>query len=306
MGGRPREHAADTGSLSGWLDKRLSEEASGPVGSFLPVAKYDADPDADLGAADINAADPLAALRRDIGAAKGQTLLVESQMSVADSPASAPRRDLSGRAIRREPSARSRRAARARHPRRRQCVWDPRVRSSTARRAGKRRANRGGSLSRRRWTGCVVASRRKCSHSSASRCRLIRRRSAGVTCKRGRRRSADWRGKTAGCPLPTRGPRPGSNRCPCSRAGRAVMCGLILAAHRVPRVWPPAAEESRTAHWDRIRGITRVRRGGTHGNRRPARTVNISRVGGAIRCSPPLHQRHHSLTCGRASVRPAA
>ena len=85
----PLQHAADTGSLSGWLDKRLSEEASGPVGSFLPVAKYDADPDADLGAADINAADPLAALRRDIGAAKGQTLLVESQMSVADSPASA-------------------------------------------------------------------------------------------------------------------------------------------------------------------------------------------------------------------------
>ena len=80
----PLQHAADTGSLSGWLDKRLSEEASGPVGSFLPVAKYDADPDADLGAAD-----PLAALRRDIGAAKGQTLLVESQMSVADSPASA-------------------------------------------------------------------------------------------------------------------------------------------------------------------------------------------------------------------------
>ena len=67
----PLQHAADTGSLSGWLDKRLSEEASGPVGSFLPVAKYDADPDADLGAADINAADPLAALRRDIGAAKG-------------------------------------------------------------------------------------------------------------------------------------------------------------------------------------------------------------------------------------------
>ena len=67
----PLQHAAVTGSLSGWLDKRLSEEASGPVGSFLPVAKYDADPDADLGAADINAADPLAALRRDIGAAKG-------------------------------------------------------------------------------------------------------------------------------------------------------------------------------------------------------------------------------------------
>ena len=42
----PLQHARDTGSLAGWLDKRLSEEASGPVGSFLPVAKYDADPDA--------------------------------------------------------------------------------------------------------------------------------------------------------------------------------------------------------------------------------------------------------------------
>ena len=30
----PLQHAADTGSLAGWLEKRLSEEASGPVGSF--------------------------------------------------------------------------------------------------------------------------------------------------------------------------------------------------------------------------------------------------------------------------------
>ena len=86
----PLQHAADTGSLAGWLDKRLSEEASGPVGSFLPVAKYDADPDADL---DDDADDPLAALRRDIGAARGQTLLVETALASADSPASAPRKD---------------------------------------------------------------------------------------------------------------------------------------------------------------------------------------------------------------------
>ena len=87
----PLQHAADTGSLAAWLDKRLSEEASGPVGSFLPVAKYDADPDADLDA-DPDA-DPLGQLRRDIGGAKGQTLLVETAMASADSPASAPRRD---------------------------------------------------------------------------------------------------------------------------------------------------------------------------------------------------------------------
>ena len=83
----PLQRAADTASLASWLDKRLSEEASGPVGAFLPVAKYDADPDADL------AADPLAALRRDIGAARGQVLAVESQMAAADSPATAPRKD---------------------------------------------------------------------------------------------------------------------------------------------------------------------------------------------------------------------
>ena len=86
----PLSHAADTGSLAGWLDKRLSEEASGPVGSFLPVAKYDADPDADL---DADADDPLAQLRRDIGSARGSVLAVESQMASADSPASAPRKD---------------------------------------------------------------------------------------------------------------------------------------------------------------------------------------------------------------------
>ena len=85
----PLQRAVDTASLSGWLEKRLSEEASGPTGSFLPVARYDADPDADLDAD----ADPLAALRRDIGGARGSVLAVESQMAAADSPASAPRKD---------------------------------------------------------------------------------------------------------------------------------------------------------------------------------------------------------------------
>ena len=87
----PLQHAADSGSLMGWIEKRLSEEASGPVGAFLPVAHYDPDPDADLDDADAD--DPLAALRRDIGAAKGQVLAVETAMAAADSPASAPRRD---------------------------------------------------------------------------------------------------------------------------------------------------------------------------------------------------------------------
>ena len=86
----PLSHAADTGSLAAWIDKRLAEESSGPVGAFLPVARYEPAPDTDL---DDDADDPLAALRRDIGAARGQTLLVETAMASADSPASAPRKD---------------------------------------------------------------------------------------------------------------------------------------------------------------------------------------------------------------------
>ena len=88
----PLQRASDTGSLSGWLERRLSEEASGPVGAFLPVAKFEPDATADLDGAD-QEDDPLSALRADIGQAQGQTLLVESQMAAADSPASAPRRD---------------------------------------------------------------------------------------------------------------------------------------------------------------------------------------------------------------------
>ena len=57
----------------------------------MPVARFEPAADADLDADDAD--DPLAMLRRDIGAARGQTLLVESQMASADSPASAPRKD---------------------------------------------------------------------------------------------------------------------------------------------------------------------------------------------------------------------
>ena len=85
----PLQHASDTGTLAAWIDKRLGEEASGPVGAFLPVARYEP---ADLDADDPDT-DPLAQLRMDIGGAKGQTLLVESALATADSPASAPRKD---------------------------------------------------------------------------------------------------------------------------------------------------------------------------------------------------------------------
>ena len=64
----PLQRARDTAGIASWLEKRLAEEASSPVGSFLPVARYDADPDDDLDGDDAD--DPLAQLRADIGAAR--------------------------------------------------------------------------------------------------------------------------------------------------------------------------------------------------------------------------------------------
>ena len=90
----PLQHAADTGQLAGWLDKRLAEESSGPVGSFLPVARSDVDPGVDFDDADDPVADPLLALQNDVGKAGGRVLIVESQIAAADSPAGAPRRDM--------------------------------------------------------------------------------------------------------------------------------------------------------------------------------------------------------------------
>ena len=89
----PLQYAADTGSLAGWLDKRIGEESSAPVGSFLPVVRSEVSPDVDFEAGDDPEADPLLALREDVGRAAGRLLLVESQIAAADSPASAPRRD---------------------------------------------------------------------------------------------------------------------------------------------------------------------------------------------------------------------
>ena len=185
------QHAADTGSLAGWLERRLSEESSGPVGAFLPVAKYDADPDADLDADDAD--DPLTALRRDIGAARWQTLLVETAMAAADSPASATETRLPGCAVRRESSARSGRAASERHTRHRARRAASHAPYSTPRQVDKRCANHGGYLSRHRLTVSVVGSKRSCAYSWAWRCRLIPRSWAGAISWRGRPRSDDSR-----------------------------------------------------------------------------------------------------------------
>ena len=201
----PLQRASDTGSLAGWLEKRLSEEASGPVGSFLPVAKYDADPDADLDADD----DPLAALRRDIGNSRGQVLAVESAMAAADSPASAPRKDFQVARFGANP------------PRdlvelRRDVALDiagraeSRARCSARVRAGKRRARRGACSCRRRLTAWRGGSKRKYSPSSASRFGSIRRHSRAGTWRRARPRFHGF--KRAVSTLATRGLRPESER----------------------------------------------------------------------------------------------
>ena len=39
LGVSPLAHAADTGGLAGWMDRRLREEASMPTGAIVPVAK---------------------------------------------------------------------------------------------------------------------------------------------------------------------------------------------------------------------------------------------------------------------------
>ena len=187
----PLQHAADTGSLAGWLERRLSEESSGPVGAFLPVAKYDADPDADLDADDAD--DPLAALRRDIGAARWQTLLVETAMAAARIV----------RPVHRDATTRLRGSARILR-----AIWSSCERTShatsarraashapysTPRQVDKRCANHGGYLSRHRLTVSVVGSKRSCAYSWAWRCRLIPRSWAGAISWRGRPRSDDSR-----------------------------------------------------------------------------------------------------------------
>ncbi len=90
IGVSPLAHAADTGGLAGWLDRRLREESSMPCGGIIPTSRFEPEDDANLGE---NATDPLAQIRADLSGSKGQLLLLESGMASADSMASAPRRD---------------------------------------------------------------------------------------------------------------------------------------------------------------------------------------------------------------------
>ena len=66
----PTAWAADTARLSANAERALADEAGGPVAQLLPVPQD--------GGGDSDADDPLAALKSDIGKARGNALLVET------------------------------------------------------------------------------------------------------------------------------------------------------------------------------------------------------------------------------------
>ena len=68
----PMQYANSTGTLAGFLEQRLGEEASAAVGSLLPV------PDQAGAEGGDDATDPLAGLKGDMKSARGKTLFVES------------------------------------------------------------------------------------------------------------------------------------------------------------------------------------------------------------------------------------
>ena len=81
----PLGWARDTGALAANMEKRLGEEAGGPVGHFVPIP-------ADGGAG--GDTDPLASLKTDIRAAKGRPLLIETtQAGFGEGRAIAPSSD---------------------------------------------------------------------------------------------------------------------------------------------------------------------------------------------------------------------
>ena len=81
----PLEFARSTGSLASFLETRLSEEASAPVGHVLPVPSDGGDGSAD---------DPLASLKRDLANLGGGISLVETTSGAwGEGRGSAPRSD---------------------------------------------------------------------------------------------------------------------------------------------------------------------------------------------------------------------
>ena len=72
LGVPPWSWAHRTGELAGGLEARLSEESNAPVGAIIAVPQDGGDGSDD---------DPLAALKADMAAAKGRTLLAETVMA---------------------------------------------------------------------------------------------------------------------------------------------------------------------------------------------------------------------------------
>lgn len=83
----PATWAAETARLNANAERTLADEAGGPVAGLMPVPEGQ-----DAGSDDGD--DPLAALRRDISAARGRALLLESTASgYGEGRANAPQRD---------------------------------------------------------------------------------------------------------------------------------------------------------------------------------------------------------------------
>lgn len=83
----PLQFARSTGRLSGYLETRLGDEASGPVAQLIPIPSDGGDDD------DEN--DPLKLLKSDITKARGKAVMVESAVGGWGDPgaSSAPRYD---------------------------------------------------------------------------------------------------------------------------------------------------------------------------------------------------------------------
>ena len=82
----PLGWARTTAGLAANLETRLGEEAGAPVGSVIPYPTGPVDPD--------DEDDPMSALRRDIAAAKGRPLIVETTSAgLGEGRAAAPRSD---------------------------------------------------------------------------------------------------------------------------------------------------------------------------------------------------------------------
>ena len=188
----PLQHAADTGSLAGWLEKRLiAKKRPGRSERFCRSRNTTPTPTPTW---PTTTPTPTRSrqLRRDIGGSARASARGRDRDGAADSPASAPRKDFQVARFGANPPRDLVELRDSGHTRRRGGVRDPaRV---------TRRELRAWQSMREGWRQFIATSvdglaRRHRSAdpttSWASRSRLIPGRWAGVTCWRGRPRSAD-------------------------------------------------------------------------------------------------------------------